>query len=1561
VIFTFYSFKGGVGRSMALANVAEWLYLQGLRVVMIDWDLEAPGLERFFFSAEDVELVKSRPGLMDLLLMYQRQFLSIPIHPNECDDERVQTVLAEYLLPITSVLQPVSASDVVSTQSRGTLWLLSSGCRSGENFSSYAENVQDFNWKAFYDQYRGAAYFEWLRNSLLNPTSTDGGTLQSLVDVVLIDARTGVTEMGGVCTRQLADVVVVFCAPNTQNLEGSVTMAESFRRQQVLDERKGRLLKVIVVPTRLETGETDKLNEFRAKFTADVAYLTPFEFRRLKTNFWDLRIPYIPKYAYAEERAIGVPGRSVDLENAYKMLSAHLTLMAPEGSALRIRCVDEFKRIFKGAIPRVAITYAGTTDLDLARKLGNYLQSQGVSFSLADIAPADDTQSRPATVSVAGAEYCIVVLGERTDAVLVTKQLWPVRRLGITIVPVFGDHLRATSSMPAWLRYVSSFRYTLEQEALAEFVRRPRAVVAVPSMVPPLPERYVVRSDFVRDVRIRIADVDNVQPTRKTVVLCGAAGAGKSVLAAAICHDDAVLMTFPDGILWVNVGQSGPDAAALGILHTLLTGEQRRFSSATEAGATLATDLTDRTCLIVIDNAQDPDSLAIVLQATAGSTRLVMTRNLQLAAAFDFVQIGAMQPKEAKEMLIDSVSSAAPQDVQALCELARACGEWPLLLSTSRSIVQRRVTRGDSYTAALAYVAQNVVSLDALDYGDAGAAKSIRSAIESSIQSLPDSDRQRFDDLAIFARLDEIPVDDVAAIWNCDLRKTEQNVTRLADEALLDYDLAAKVVRVNPLMRLHLAKLQQLRRLPTESMAPLGTLTALASLPTFERKHDFFPALPIDRNRFFTGRESLLQQLHAALAVQDRVALSGLGGVGKTQTAVEYAYLHGDEYAVIFWVSAETEGAINRGFVEIARLLALWERDAKDERDAVAGAKRWLETHPGWLLIVDNADEPNLLKPVLPRGSQGRVLLTSRAQVFDMLGITKPIEIRELPRDEALQFLWTRTGRNGTNPQEHAAAQALAQELGCLPLALEQAAAFIVANQSRFADYLDNYRTRRLKLLERGVPIDDPTKSITTNWQLAFDELEATPASSDLLRASAFLDPDRIPLELVTEGASELGPAVTQALPNTKDELALDELLAPLTRYSLIRRELDSRSFSLHRLVQDVVREALDAETERIWAERVIAAVNTAFPWIQYETWAQCERLLPHAVAAVRLIIMHSFASKAAARLLNQTATYMRERARYAEAQPLYERALAIQEKVLGPDHPDVAMSLNNLANLHRAQGRYVEARPLYERALAIREKALGPDHLDVAASLNNLGELNYKQGRYADVQALYERALAIREKALGPYPLDVARSLNNLALLYDAQGRYAEAQPLYERALAIQENALGPGVEAHGDVGLAVLHRAKGRYAEAQPLVERALAIQEKALGPDHPDIATSLNNLGELHYKQGRYVEAQPLYERALAIQEKALGPGHPNVAVSLNNLAVLHRAQGRYAEAQPLYERVLAIQENALGPDHPDIATSLGSVALRDGRVDARVKVGCTVSPLVSDPGRCYSASM
>ena len=536
--------------------------------------------------------------------------------------------------------------------------------------------------------------------------------------------------------------------------------------------------------------------------------------------------------------------------------------------------------------------------------------------------------------------------------------------------------------------------------------------------------------------------------------------------------------------------------------------------------------------------------------------------------------------------------------------------------------------------------------------------------------------------------------------------------------------------------------------------------------------------VPYPHNPNFTGREAILTQLKAALVSGMPAAMSqaivGLGGIGKTQTAVEYAYRHRDQYRAVLWVRADTETSLVSGYRELAEVLGLPEKDEGDGNKMATAVRRWLGREPGYLLILDNADDPTLVKTYLPPDPRGHVLLTSRAHNFDVLGIRKPIGLPVLTPEETLEFLGKRTGREGPlDPAEQNAAQKLAGELGYLPLALEQAAAYMVEHAEPFSVYLDAYRKSRLELLDGMGPVaGDYPETVRTTWKRSFDAVAmASPTASSLLQLSAFFALDAIPYELILEGASELGEPL--ASPPGGDNV-LYKLLTELARHSLVRRDIEARTYSVHRLVQAVLLDEMTAAKRKDFAERAVKALDKTFPDVEYATWPRCERLVRHALAARGWIEREDLRVPEAARLLNRAGYYLYLRARYAEAEPLFRLALAIREKALGPDHPDTATSFNNLAELLQAQGRYGEAEPLFRLALAIREKALGPDHPDTATSLNNLAGLLQAQGRYGeagragDAQVALQRFVELlpdQERVLGPDHPNTLATRGHLAL----------------------------------------------------------------------------------------------------------------------------------------------------------------------------------------------------
>lgn len=706
--------------------------------------------------------------------------------------------------------------------------------------------------------------------------------------------------------------------------------------------------------------------------------------------------------------------------------------------------------------------------------------------------------------------------------------------------------------------------------------------------------------------------------------------------------------------------------------------------------------------------------------------------------------------------------------------------------------------------------------------------------------------------------------------------------------------------------------------------------------------------VPHLRNLYFTDRERVLHYLHDNLTLRENstlsstcavtCAISGLGGVGKTQTAIEYAYRYGSEYKAVFWAKASSHKSLISDFVALAQPLKLLEQEEADQDRVVTAVKRWLQTNSCWLLILDNADDLEMVCEFLPALGDGRTLLTTRSQATGPN--IKGIELVKMEAEEGVLLLLRRAkiiaedaSLDEAPAEGRKEAEAICALVDGLPLALDQAAAYVEENRCSLGDYHKLFQTRRAQLLKRRGSFSrrDYPDTVATTWSLSFEQVEAAdPIAANLLRVCAFLHSDFIPEEMIVAGATELGPLLQ---PIVDDTLRLDDAIGELRKYSLIRRHPETKTLTIHQLVQMVLRDAMDEETQREWARCVVSMVNRAFPANEkVEMWPQCQLYLPHARICAELIAQWDMAFPAAAHLLNRTGTYLYERGQYAEAESLLQRALSMRERVLAPDSSDVAESLNDLGVVYRVRGEYRQAEACLLRALAIRQEVYGLMHTAVAESLTGLAWVYQCQGNHEQAEPFLLRALALREHHFGPVHYDVAESLNELAGCYHYQGKYEQAERLYQRTLSILKRVQGAN---HPDLArclnnLAVINRDLGRYEQAQPLFQQALAVLEQILGPNHPDVATILNGFARLYYMQHRYEQAEAIFKRALTIREQMLGSDHPKVATSLNDLAKLYCIQGKYDRSEQFYQRSLAIQEQRLGPMHPEIADTLNSYA-------------------------------
>lgn len=662
----------------------------------------------------------------------------------------------------------------------------------------------------------------------------------------------------------------------------------------------------------------------------------------------------------------------------------------------------------------------------------------------------------------------------------------------------------------------------------------------------------------------------------------------------------------------------------------------------------------------------------------------------------------------------------------------------------------------------------------------------------------------------------------------CELRGLFASIVYLN---LIDLDEAAATARL-------LAAVRGTRAKPSSAPSyPGQTLQPTTPAPRFPNSFPPIWHVPYPQNPLFTGREDTLTALYEALtssraaALTQPRALSGLGGIGKTQLAIEYAYRYRGSYQAVLWVGAETYEVFTANLAALARAdcLNLPAQEDQDQQDIIGSVLRWLQTQSGWLLILDNSEleythapTAALLRHLLALRSQGDLLITTRTQATGPY--LQRIPLDRLSDEQGMLFLLRRTLRltlTQSLPDAQVAdltsARTIVQAVAGLPLALDQAGAYVEEHQCDLAYYLDLYhdqQTRRDLLRARGVTALDHPESVAVTFSLSFQQIEQRdPKASDLLRVCAFLYAEDIPEAILTEGAAHLGPQL-QAL--TDQPTTFDHALALLGRYSLLQREPIRHTLSLHRMTQAVLQAMMEEDEQRQWAERVIEAVNATFPKIDHTTWTLCEQFLPQALACRDAIERWHIQTYTAGRVLNEAAYYLKYRFQFAQALPLYQSALAISEQIFGREHPDVATSLNNLAVLYQSQGDYAQALPLLQRALAIREQIFGPLHPDTARSLNNLGMHYETQGDYAKALPLYQRALDIREQVFGPLHPDTAGSLNNLAGLYYSQGDSTQALPLYQRALTIFDNKLGPHhpttkiVRANHTMVVEEMHRQK-------------------------------------------------------------------------------------------------------------------------------------------------------
>jgi tetratricopeptide (TPR) repeat protein len=713
------------------------------------------------------------------------------------------------------------------------------------------------------------------------------------------------------------------------------------------------------------------------------------------------------------------------------------------------------------------------------------------------------------------------------------------------------------------------------------------------------------------------------------------------------------------------------------------------------------------------------------------------------------------------------------------------------------------------------------------------------------------------------------------------------------------------------------------------------------------------------RNLMFTGRDGHLSAIRERLTTGGRAlvhALSGMGGVGKTQLAIEYAHRHAAAYQLVWWIDAERADLVADQLATLA-VKAGWAGEESATVAAVHACMTELRSTTGWLVVFDNVDAVDRLAPLLPPES-GHVIITSRGN--DFAGLTVPVEVDTLTRAESVALL-----RQHVPTMADADADRLADALGDLPLALVQAAGMMSQTRMPVAEYLAELAERGTDVLSRCPPFGYPTPLAAAIDMSVSRLADEDSAAATLLHVCAMLAPEPIQLSWFT--AAPPGVLDTPLAAVAAHRLAWRDALGRIARYGLA--QVTGNTIQLHRLTRMVLRDrrTQPQRTSDLHSAEHLVAAAAPDDGADPACWSTWSTLLPHILTLSPSSTAQPLRATACAALWylsrrgdDHTAHRLAEdwerRWRAApgsetehiwvssllgytkqalghndEARRLNEKTLARARETLGEDHAHTLFAANNLAiNLHQL-GEYEPARALSEDTYLRRRRVLGEDHPNTSRSLCDLAANLHQLGDFERARVLDEENLARSTRVLGadhPVTMTVA---NNLARDLLRLGRYEQARALDEDTLARRRRVLG---DEHPETVRSISNLAYdllklGRHEQARALDEDALARRRRILGEYHPDTLRSMSNLAVSLHQLGEYERALALNEVVLA-RRRVLDEDHPATLFAASNLARDLRKLGDVDRARALDEDTLARRRRVLGDGHPDTLTSVDDLA-------------------------------
>ncbi|KAJ5973175.1 hypothetical protein N7481_010385 [Penicillium waksmanii] len=772
-----------------------------------------------------------------------------------------------------------------------------------------------------------------------------------------------------------------------------------------------------------------------------------------------------------------------------------------------------------------------------------------------------------------------------------------------------------------------------------------------------------------------------------------------------------------------------------------------------------------------------------------------------------------------------------------------------------------------------------------------------------------------------------------------------------------------------------------------------GSINAEFHLPAERPETPPIPlsTVPFARDPDFVSRDTLLDRIHErSSTLASRIALVGLGGVGKSQLAIEYSYRIRTKSPEtwVFWVHASNKARFEQSFRDIADQLKIPGR-----QDPQANIFKLIENHlrdskmEKWICILDNVDDDKLLcsfssadtvdptastwtasaKPLLeyiPRSQHGSIIITSRSREIALKVVSDKniIEVQPMEESEALELL-QRTLRQ---PSESSECQHLVNALEFTPLAIVQAASCIRNRGPRYSvsQYLkdfqgsDNHATKLLETQAGHLYRDWEAKnSILVTWHISFDYIRQTkPSAAKLLSLMSLFDRQGIPENLIrhqsnanyTSKAGLLDDLWDREISKSDVDPDFEDDVSILRNFSIISVNEDNNSFTMHRLVQLATRAWLKSHGELDqWRDKSILNLWEQFPTGEYENWARCRPLFPHVKSAMlqRPSLLTSIQQWA--RLLFRGAWYALKSGNIVDVREMASISRNALVSILGDEHEEVLDCTDILATAYLHEGQWDKAEELEVQVMEIRRTKLGENHPSTLSSLANLASTYRKQGRWDEAEQFEVQIIKARKASLGEEHFDTLSSMVSLASTYRKKARWKEAEQLLVQVMEARRMRLGEG---HPDTlssmaNLAATYRDQGRWEESEQLSIQAMKARKSSLGEEHPLTLTSIANLAWTYRKQGRSEKAEQLLVQVKDARHRRLGEDHPDTLSSMASLAATYRDQGRWEESQQLDVQVMEARRRRLGERHHSTLSSMASLAAtyrKQGRSDEAEKL-------------------